>query len=207
MNRTYECGLHVHFVKFDPLVVDGANVGWNYDSGVLPGQTIMYQWFPDVELVELKGTFFHDHLFANAHQQHGLFAGLAVQSIGSEFINSKTGEPAPSGTNATIIHPIIPSFREFALFVHDFALLFDENNRPLNEPSFPGSHEDPGVMGVNYRNEPLQFRLQEPEFDPAYVFSSFVNGDPVTPILETYNGDPVRIRLFQGAHEESHSFN
>lgn len=204
VNRTYECGLHVHFVKFDPLVSDGANVGWNYDSGVLPGQTIIYQWFPDVEL---KGAFFHDHLFANAHQQHGLFGGLAVQSIGSDLLDSKTGEPAPSGTNATIIHPLIPSFREFGLFVHDFALLFDENGCPLNPPPFPGSHEDPGVMGVNYRNEPLQFRLQDPECDPAYVFSSFVNGDPVTPIFETYNGDPVRIRLFQGAHEESHSFN
>ena len=32
VNRTYEAGMHVHFVKFDPLVSDGANVGWNYDS-------------------------------------------------------------------------------------------------------------------------------------------------------------------------------
>ncbi|MGH3908583.1 MAG: multicopper oxidase domain-containing protein, partial [Pseudonocardiaceae bacterium] len=28
-----ECGLHVHLVKFDPLVSDGASVGWNYLSG------------------------------------------------------------------------------------------------------------------------------------------------------------------------------
>ena len=64
--------MHVHFVKFDVLVADGANVGWNYDSSVLPGETIRYQWYSDVEL---KATFFHDHLFANAHQQHGVFEG------------------------------------------------------------------------------------------------------------------------------------
>ncbi|RFU64586.1 multicopper oxidase domain-containing protein [Bacillus sp. V59.32b] len=204
IERTYECGMHVHFVKFDPIVSDGANIGWNYDSSVLPGQTIHYQWFADVEL---RGVFWHDHLFANSHQQHGLFAGTNIQARGSKFLDSFTGEAIQSGTQATIVHPLIPDFREFSLFVHDFAFLFDRNGRPLNEPPFPSAPDDPGVMGVNYRNEPLQFRLQAPDEDPAYVFSSFVNGDPVTPLLETYNGDPVRIRLFQGAHEESHSFN
>ena len=29
-------------------------------------------------------------------------------------------------------------------------------------------------MGINYRNEPIQFRLKEPDCDPAYVFSSLV---------------------------------
>ncbi|MCM3782133.1 multicopper oxidase domain-containing protein [Neobacillus mesonae] len=204
VNRTYEAGLHVHFVKFDPLVSDGANVGWNYDSGILPGQTIEYQWFADVEL---KSTFFHDHLFANAHQLHGVFAGVNIQARGSEFLSSETGEIINSGTQATIVNPFIPDFREFTLLVHDFALLFDKDGNPLNQPPFPGSHDDPGVMGINYRNEPLQFRLTDPDMDPAYVFSSWVHGDPGTPILNTYNGDPVRIRLLQGAHEESHAFN
>lgn len=58
-------------------------------------------------------------------------------------------------------------------------------------------------MGINYKCEPLQFR----KGDPAYVFSSYVHGDPVTPLLEAYEGDPVRIRLFDGAQEEQHSFN
>lgn len=204
VTRTYEAGMHVHFVKFDPLVSDGANVGWNYDSGVLPGETIEYQWFADVEL---KGTFFHDHLFATEHQQHGVFAGINIQARGSTFLDSRTGEEIQSGTKATIVNPLIPDFRELSLFIHDFSLLFDKDGCPLNPPPFPGSHEDPGVMGINYKNEPLQFRVKKPNDDPAYVFSSWVHGDPGTPLLETYNGDPVRIRLIQGAHEESHSFN
>lgn len=204
VNRTYEAGMHVHFVKFDVLVADGANVGWNYDSSVLPGETIRYQWYPDVEL---KATFFHDHLFANEHQQYGVFAGLNVQARGSKFLDSRTGEEIKAGTQATIVNNLIPDFREITLFVHDFALLFDKDGKPLNPPPFPSSPDDPGVMGINYKNEPIQFRLKEPDCNPAYVFSSWLHGDPVTPMLHTYNGDPVRVRLLQGAHEESHSFN
>lgn len=98
------------------------------------------------------------------------------------------------------------SFREFALFVHDFALLFDKYGNPLNPPEVPGSHDDPGVMGINYRSEPMRERLCRKD-DPAYIFSSFVHGDPATPILETYPGDELMIRLLDGAHEEQHSFN
>ena len=61
-------------------------------------------------------------------------------------------------------------------------------------------------MGVNYKNEPLQFRLGK-DCDPAYSFSSYEHGDPGTPILRAYEGDPIRIRLMDGAHEESHTFN
>lgn len=202
--RTYESAMHVHFVKFDPLCSDGGNVGWNYDTAVLPGETIQYQWYADVEL---KATFFHDHLFPNDHQQHGVFAGINIQARGSEYLDMCTGEEIRSGAKAIITNPIIPDFREFSLFIHDFTPLFDSKGCPLNAPPFPSSVDDPGVIGVNYRNEPLQYRLKEPDCDPAYVFSSWVHGDPVTPLLETYNGDPVRIRLYQGAQEESHSFN
>lgn len=204
LTRTYESATHIHFVKFDPLVSDGGNVGWNYDSSVLPGETINYQWYADVEL---KATFFHDHLFPNTHQQHGVFASINIEPKGSKFLDPNTLKPINSGTQAVITNPLIPDFRELTLFVHDFALLFDKDGCPLNPPPFSGSIDDPGVMGVNYRNEPLQFRLKKPDCDPAYVFSSWVHGDPVTPILETYNGDPVRIRLLDGAQEESHSFN
>jgi FtsP/CotA-like multicopper oxidase with cupredoxin domain len=204
VSRTYEAGLHVHFVKFDPLVADGANVGWNYDSGVLPGQTIEYQWFADVEL---KSTFFHDHLFAGSHQLHGVFAGINIVARGSEYLSSQTGQEIRSGTQAMISNPFIPDFREMNLFVHDFALLFDTKGYPLNPADYPSSHEDPGVYAVNYRCEPIQFRLAKPDCDPAYVYSSWVHGDPVTPLMQTYNGDPVRIRLLQGAYEESHAFN
>lgn len=204
VTRAYEAGIHIHFVKFDPLVSDGANVGWNYDSSVLPGETIRYKWFADTEV---RACFMHDHLFANVGQQHGVFFSTTIEPEGSRFLNPHDlNKEIRTGTQAVISNPFIPDFREFTLFVQDFSLLFDAGGCPLNPPPYPGSLDDPGVMAINYRNEPLQFRLGR-ECDPAYVFSSFVNGDPVTPLLETYNGDPVRIRLLQGAHEESHILN
>ncbi|UQW98024.1 multicopper oxidase domain-containing protein [Rummeliibacillus sp. G93] len=203
VTRTYETGFHIHFVKFDVLVCDGANVGWNYDSSVLPGETIRYSYYADVEL---KAWFFHDHLFPLSHQQHGVFGSGVVHPRFSEFLNPATGEAVDRGTQVTVNHPLIPNYRDFALFAQDFTLLFDKDGKPLNPPNFPGSQDDPGLFGVNYKNEPLRFRLGK-ECDPAYSFSSFTHGDPVTPILRAYAGDPIRIRLLQGAQEESHSFN
>lgn len=198
--ETTEAGYHIHLVKFDTIASDGSANGYNYDAAALYGDTLVEKFYADSEL---RTVFFHDHLYANAHQQHGLFGALIIEPPGSTYHDPKTGKTINSGTQAIIKAPGMPDFREFALAVHDFAFLFDKDGDPLNPPNVPGAPDDPGVMGINYKCEPLQFRRG----DPAYVFSSYVHGDPVTPILETYAGDPVRIRLFDGAHEEQHSFN
>ena len=150
---------------------------------------------------ELHTVFFHDHLFANAHQLHGVFGALIIEEAGATFHNIRDGKELPFGSRAVIRRRDGTFFREFALFVHDFAFLFDKEGKPFNPPAAPDSHDDPGVMGINYRAEPMRERLKQHE-DPAYVFSSFVHGDPATPILETYPGDELMIRLVDGAHEE-----
>lgn len=201
--RTDIVGHHVHLVKFDTIVSDGAANGWNNIAGARKYETLIERFFADTEL---RTVFFHDHLFANSHQQHGLFGALIIEEAGATFHNIRNGKELPFGTQAVIKRRDGTSFREFALFVHDFALLFDKWGNPLNPPEVPGSHDDPGVMGVNYRSEPMRERLCAGE-DPAYMFSSFVHGDPATPVLETYPGDEIIIRLLDGAHEEQHAFN
>lgn len=200
LTETTEVGFHIHLVKFDTIAADGSANGYNYDASAQFGDTLVETFYADSEL---RTVFFHDHLYANVHQQHGLFGAVIVEPAGSTYHDPQTGEEIKSGTQAVIKAPGIPDYREFVMAVHDFAFLFDKEGNPLNPPNTPGSPDDPGVMGINYTNEPLQFR----EGDPAYAFSSAVHGDPVTPLLETYEGDPVRIRLFDGAHEEQHSFN
>lgn len=201
--RTDIVGHHVHLVKFDTIVSDGAANGWNNIAGARRYETLIERFFADVEL---RTVFFHDHLFANSHQQHGLFGALIIEEAGATFHDPRNGKELRFGTQAVIRRRDGTSFREFALFVHDFALLFDKDGNPLNPPAVPGSHDDPGVMGINYRAEPMRERLRRKE-DPAYIFSSFVHGDPATPILETYPGDELMIRLLDGAHEEQHSLN
>lgn len=196
-------GFHIHLVKFDTIVSDGAANGWNNIAGARKYETLIERFFADTEL---RTVFFHDHLFANSHQQHGVFGALIVEEEGATFHDIRTGKPLKCGTKAVIRRRDGTSFREFGLFVHDFALLFDKDGNALNPPEAPGGHDDPGVMGINYRSEPMRERLKTKE-DPAYLFSSLVHGDPATPILETYPGDELMIRLLDGAHEEQHAFN
>ena len=196
-------GYHIHLVKFDTIVSDGAANGWNNIAGARKYETLVERFFANTEL---NTVFFHDHLFANSHQHHGMFGALIVEEAGATFHHIRTGKPLSFGTKAVIKRRDGTSFREYALFVHDFALLFDKDGNPLNPPEVPGSHDDPGVMGINYRSEPMRERLNGKE-DPAYLFSSFVHGDPATPILEAYPGDEMIIRLLDGAHEEQHAFN
>lgn len=203
MTRTDIAGYHIHLVKFDTIVSDGAANGWNNIAGARKYETLIERFFANTEL---RTVFFHDHLFANSHQQHGVFGALIVEEAGATFHNIKTGKELRFGAKAVIKRRDGTSFREFALFVHDFALLFDKEGKPLNPPEVPGSHDDPGVMGINYRAEPMRERLKG-HSDPAYVFSSLVHGDPATPVLETYPGDEMLIRLLDGAHEEQHCFN
>jgi len=196
-------GYHIHLVKFDTIVSDGAANGWNNIAGARQYETLVERFFANTEL---RTVLFHDHLFANSHQQHGVFGALIIEEAGATFHDIRTGEELKFGTKAVIRRRDGSSFREFALFVHDFALLFDGKGNPLNPPAVPGSHDDPGVMGINYRSEPMRERLKLRE-DPAHIFSSSFYGDPATPLLETYPGDEMLIRLLDGAHEEQHALN
>ena len=196
-------GFHIHLVKFDTIVSDGAANGWNNIAGAKKYETLIERFYANEEL---NTVFFHDHLFANSHQQHGMFGALLIEPAGSVFLNPKNGRPLTSGANAVIRKANGESYREFAMFVHDFALLFDKDGMPLNPPEHPGSDDDPGVMGISYRCEPVRERLKKRN-DPSHIFSSRRYGDPATPILETYPGDPMIIRLLDGAHEEQHAFN
>jgi len=212
-----EAGMHVHLVKFDVLGSDGASNGWNYDQAVLgkggknlTAQTQRYRWMVDTDI---KSIFWHDHAFAGAQQQHGVFAGMIQEPTGSTWRDPKTGAAVRSGWRADIVDPNGPDFREFAIFAQDFAPVLDKDGKAVNPPAIPDDTEDYGVSAVNYRNEPFQFRRsitvgkgKVKPVDPSYVYSSKVHGDPFTPLMEAYRKDPVKIRLFQGAFEEQHSF-
>ncbi len=196
-------GFHIHLVKFDTIVSDGSANGYCNIAGARQFETLIERFYVNEEL---NTVFFHDHLFPNSHQQHGLFGALIIEPAGATYHHPETGEELRSGAKAVIRMPNGSAYREFALFVHDFALLFDGEGNPLNPPMHPGGDDDPGVMGINYRSEPMRERLKIKN-DPSHIFSSTVYGDPATPLLETYPGEPMVIRLIDGAHEEQHAFN
>lgn len=207
-----ECGLHVHLVKFDPLAADGSATGWNYLSGAScraavgddvtgrPARTVSrHRWVVDEEF---GPCFFHDHLLANYRQKHGLFAALIAQPHGSQWLTPDQNSIAWAGAEAVIVPPDdsgLPPHREACLAVGDFVPLLDRHGRALNRPGELGGDDDPGSMAVNYRSAPLTFRGRDPS-------QWFTGADPDTPIVTTYPGERLRVRLIQGSHEEQHSF-
>lgn len=201
-------------------------------TGRRDGQTIHERWYAGYEL---RTVFTHDHHFPAIDQNRGLFGALIVEPPGADTRDPVTGQffqpindaahGPPCGTacvgNAAgairdIIMPNGSHFREFGLAMHDFVSLTraggdprlreDTFNPPRAPEDFPD--EDPGIMGVNYRNAPFVLREQRGgvPVDPAYRFSSRVFGDPMTPLLRAYAGDAVRVRLIGGSHEEQHVF-
>jgi hypothetical protein len=158
---------------------------------------------------------------------HGTFGELLIEPKNSQWLHHVTGKPIITGSEA-IIAPqdgkSFQSFREFAFVYQDFTELFDKNGTPINfevrddegegnvvNRKLPkaGSFEDHGVMGINFRNEPLFHRIENAKSDelkdPAYLFSSWAHGDPSTPVFKAYSNDPIKIRLLTGAHEEQHN--
>lgn len=113
--RTDIAGYHVHLVKFDTITSDWAANGWNNIAGARKYETLVERFFADEEL---QTVFFHDHLFANAHQLHGMFGALVIEEAGATFHDIRTGGELHSGTQAVIRRRDGTSFREFALFVH-----------------------------------------------------------------------------------------
>jgi manganese oxidase len=198
-----ECGLHVHLVKFDPICADGASTGWNYISAPSIGKKMVYRWWADEEFGTI---FFHDHLFANTRQRHGLYGALLVEPQGSRFHDPWTDKEIVAGAQAVIKLPDGQQFREFCVGIGDWIAAYDRNGVPLQAPEHLGSHDDNGVMVVNYRSAPLKERGPDPSVWFSSKASLGAKGDPETPIFETYAGDPVWLRLIQGSHEEQHSF-
>ncbi|MBV9139636.1 MAG: multicopper oxidase domain-containing protein [Pseudonocardiales bacterium] len=212
-----ECGLHTHLVKYDPLVSDGASIGWNYLSGTTTRDqgadafarynSWTYRWHVDEEF---GAVFFHDHLLANYRQRHGLFGAMIAEPEDASWVSpADHAQVLSHGSQAVIVQPDGQDYRELILVVADFVPLVEHTQTgpsrrevPINPPPVPGGPDDQGAMGVNYRCEPLSERGG----DPADWFASSVHHDPRTPILSAYPGEPIRVHLIQGSHDLQHSF-
>ncbi|KKL53278.1 hypothetical protein LCGC14_2277040, partial [marine sediment metagenome] len=224
---TDEVSQHQHMIQFDVLSGDGTINGWNYDQGADPGQTIRYQTYIQADV---RTVSFHDHLFALAHQDNGLFGGSTIHPAGCTFHDPTTGEllggvypdGVAIGKAATQVDVQCPGedddYRNFALFVQDHVPMFQpagissaddagfvtDDGVPIFAPHLPSSPDDYGIIATNYRAEPFEARR---DGDPADRFNSRVWGDPATPLLRAYRGDRISIDMFQLSFEESHVFN
>ena len=139
--------------------------------------------------------------------------GFPARLLGSVYLDPLSGRELRSGWAAIIQDPIGSDFREFAIVYHEVG---NERYRHLNKSGGRVPLVDeltaaykPGSRALNYRSEPFRNRLQLQQetfgfTDPSQAYSSYVFGDPATPIARAYLGDPVKQRVVHGGSEVFH---
>ncbi len=192
---------------------------------------VRYRWYPDVDLGIV---FWHDHVFGLDGWGHGLFGSTVIEPPGSTYHDPATGKEVRSGQVADI-HTTDPvsaqvkgSFREVVMWVVDSnprtAELITSDNPMAGRPSVDGtpsakylpkmnksamSYLNGGEAttggGYGMRAEPLSVRLANNP-DPSQLFSSKFHGDPGTPLIRAYLGDPIVVRLQESSANEVHTW-
>lgn len=179
---------------------------------VLPGQSVIYEWA--VSNDEAEGThYFHSHGEDRAQTGHGLFGAVIVERKGTAWLDPRTGAPETTGWDADIELAGHRDFREYVLYYHEIgdeayqALDRDGQFLPLVDPVTTAYRPD--GRGINYRSEPFLNRLQLGQqatgrVDESLEYSSYGFGDPATPIMRSYLGDPVKERVVHAGSEVFH---
>ncbi len=201
--------LHPAMIDHDVTRADGATVGYNFDHTVAPGESITAFWSVPVTLAGTSATL-TDFGDRRGHRHHGLFGGLLIEPPGSTWSDPATGAPVTTGAAAVIrwtdANGTAQVYREHAIDWEDGLNLRTRTGAavpPANEVDDP---YDRGNRGVNYRTERFAPRLAK-DSAMSNVFSSVVHGDPATPVIRAYVGDPVKLRLMSSSDRgRAHTF-
>jgi hypothetical protein len=199
-------GLHPQLVAVDTRTDDGANVGYNLDTTVGPGEFITYTWYagnhklgtdgvPAQAPIEFGAIGLRDMGDVIKHSSHGAIGSLIIEPVGSTWAFDPETK---SKATADILDPegqLV--FREFVtLYQDDLSLQF---RPPWRDPRFPqpkpeplrnisgtDDSEDTGMKAFNYRTEPFWLRMnydidtpeeETNDLDFSNVLSSIENNE------------------------------
>ena len=195
-------------------------------------QTTVQRWWADPLLNRqgqdrtIRTAFTHYHFSPSSHQHHGLYAGLVTEPANSTWkmqngvlMGTRT-DGGPTSFAALIDTPdVVSSYREFMLEIADFAIVYTEDNEPVNPPGAeigetvdePIEHPavptpeiisdaNPGTQVVNYRNEPIPLRIGHEDESGAFVQKSGPAGDLGNVFDSHIHGDPFTplLRAYEG---------
>jgi FtsP/CotA-like multicopper oxidase with cupredoxin domain len=176
----------------------GVNVGFTPEQTVAPGQTRTYRFFADDD--SLESALISD--FGGADEPEGvevdsgpdgLYGALVVAPARSTFTDPVTGAGKDFGSRVDVHPPGEPAYRDFTLIFSDRDPQIGQNVMP-----YPTRVVRPALL--NYQTAERN--------DDSNAFSSAANGDPRTPILTAYSGDPMRVHaLAAPGSEQVHVFN
>jgi FtsP/CotA-like multicopper oxidase with cupredoxin domain len=189
----------------------GPALASNAAATARPSEIVDYEWM--VPATEPEGTHeFHSHGDVRNQTDHGLFGAVIVEPRRSTWTDPRTGGTA-TGWDAVVHPPGSRAFREFTLYYHEVGneafQVTDAKGEflPLVDPLT--SAYRPSGRALNYRSEPFLHRLQLGQsvtgrVDESLEYSSYAFGDPATPIMRSYLGEPVKERLVHGGGEVFH---
>jgi len=190
-DKTFEIK-RIQSIANNALVFDSPLKFTHSKNEIVSTEFVRYRWYPDVQF----GTaYFHDHVDAIHSWRHGLFGALIAEPPRSTYHDPHSGAEIKSGPKADIhtdrsakvSADITGSFREFVIFIQD-------DNQITSVSNALGST-------INLRAEPLAAR----KGDPAQIFNSKIFGDPATPLLETFLGDPLVLRTLVAGTNDVHT--
>jgi hypothetical protein len=226
-------GLRPQLVAYDTTRGAGNTLGWNGDNTVAPGASKTYYWYAgdltyNVATGKMTATpveFGATNLISSdpiKHSNKGAVGALIIEPQGSTW-----KEDAASRASANVYGDSNKNGKYDAgepLLFRDFTLIFqDDINMRFGDgsavPFVAGEDdaEDSGMKGLNYRSEPLWYRLgidpSAPEgvvagYDFTYALAnSLVGGDPQTPVFTAKAWQAIRLRILQpNGHPRNHVF-
>jgi hypothetical protein len=168
----------------------GVNVGFNAEQTVPAGGRRTYRLHADTRKI---GSAVVSDLGGNDTGVDGLYGAVVVAPSGATFTDPASGRAVQFGAQVDVRVPGHSGYRDFTVTLAD--------DDPIIGGSFmPYPADAAGPMLLNLRTA-----RSTPVQDDASAFSSKAHGDPATPLLRAYAGDPVKVHtLVAPGSEQMH---
>ncbi len=188
--RTVRASFHLGGLLRD-MNSTGINIGFNPEQTIAPGQSRIYTFYADN--YKLESVMISDFGGDNSGWD-GLYGAMVVAPAGATFRNPVSGLLTDVGSQVNVFVPGKATYRDFTLLLADQDPVIGQNSMP-----YPADVSGPAL--INYRQ--VLDRI-----DDANMFSSLTYGDPSTPLLRAYAGDPVKVHVLGApGSEQVHVFN
>ena len=180
---------HADLLAADPSDSAGVAAGREPPQAVPPGVKRTFTYYASPEVGETVALV-RDWGDVLRNPGRGLYGAVVVGPRGATYRGS--------GWAVDVFPPDRPPYRDFTLF-------FQDEDEALGSHRMPYSTDVRGTVAINYDAAPLNLR-QAANPDRAKTFDVASHGDPPTPVMRAYAGDPVRLHVLAPWSEQAQVF-
>jgi hypothetical protein len=186
---SFHVGALLHDLSSSGINV-GNNVGVAGDQTVAPLGTKVYEFYADTQ--KLESAMISDFGGDNSGLD-GMYGAIDVAPAFATFTDPESGQRTDVGSQVDV-HVGQSTYR-------DFTLILADHDPRIGQSTMPYPRDVQGPALVN-------FRTAGARADNVNMFKSSANGgDPATPLLRAYAGDPVKVHVLGApASDQVHVF-